>query len=101
MAYNVSFNRKARREFVAIHRSVNPATRQGLMSALTRLEENPYALPNPTGSQDAVRRLHNVSDSASGEWRIRVGNYRMRYRIDGDSVVITQVAHRSAVYDDL
>ena len=103
MAYNVSFSSgRVRREFVAIHRSANPATRQNLNDALTRLEENPYPLPNPTGSQDAVLRLHNVSDPASGEWRIRVGNYRIRYRIEGDeSVVITRVAHRSEVYGDL
>ena len=95
MAYNVSFTRRAHREFVAIHRSANPATRQNLNDALTRLEESPYPLPNPLGSPDAVRRL------SSGDWRIRVGNYRIRYRIDGDSVVITRVAHRSEVYGDL
>lgn len=101
MAYNVSFTRRAQREFVAIHRSVNPATRRNLNDALVRLEENPHPLPNPAGSEDAVRRLHNVSDPVSGEWRIRVGNYRIRYRIDGDSVVVTRVAHRSEVYGDL
>ena len=77
MAYNVPFTRRAQRKFVAIHRSANPATRQNLNDALVRLEENPYPLPNPAGSQDAVRRLLNVSDPPSGEWRIRVGNYRM------------------------
>ena len=102
MAYNVSFSsQRTEREFAAIIRSSNPATRRNLNDALTRLEENPYPLPNPAGSQDAVRRLHNVADPASGEWRIRVGNYRMRYRIDGDSVVVTRVAHRSEVYGDL
>ena len=97
MAYNVSFTRRAQREFAAIHSSANPATRRNLDDALTRLEENPYPL---SGSPDAVRRLLNA-DSASGDWRIRVGNYRIRYRIDGDSVVVTRVAHRSEVYDDL
>ena len=101
MAYNVSFKGKARREFISIHGSANPATRRGLTDALTRLEENPYPLPNPAGSQDAVRRLLNAPGSASGEWRVRVGNYRIRYRVDGYSVVITRVAHRSEVYGDL
>ena len=68
---------------------------------MARLEENPYPFPNPTGSQAAVSRLRNIADPASGEWRIRVGNYRMRYRIDGDEVTITRVAHRSEVYGDL
>lgn len=68
--------------------------------ALTRLQGNPYPLPNPSGSQDAVRRLLSVN-SASGDWRIRVGDYRIRYRIDGENVVITRVAHRSEVYGDL
>lgn len=95
MAFDVSLTRRAERDLAAIIRSSNPATRRNLNDALTRLEENPYPLPNPSGSQDAVRRLSN------NEWRIRVGNYRMRYRIDGDSVVITRIAHRSEVYDDL
>ena len=95
MAYNVSFTRRVQREFVAIHRSANPATRRNLDDAMARLEENPYPLQTLAGSQDAVRRL------SSGEWRIRVGNYRIRYRIDDDSVVVTRVAHRSAVYRDL
>jgi len=101
LAYSVSFKPKAQREFSAIIRSANPATRRNLNDALTRLEGNPYPLPNPSGSQDAVCRLHNVADPASGEWRIRVGNYRIRYRIEGNSVVITRVAHRSEVYGDL
>lgn len=100
MAYSVSFKGKARRDYDSIYRSANPATRRNLDDALTRLEENPYPLPNPSGSPDAVRRLLNA-DSASGDWRIRVGNYRIRYRIDGDSVVVTRVAHRSKVYGDL
>ena len=101
LAYSVSFSRRARREFDSIYRSANPATRQNLSDALTRLEENPYPLPNPAGSQDAVSRLRNVANPASGEWRIRVGNYRVRYRIYGTGVVITRVAHRSEVYGDL
>lgn len=101
MAYSVCFTRRAEREFAAIHRSANPATRRNLNEALTRLQGNPYPMSNPGGSQDAVRRLHNVADPAGGEWRIRVGNYRMRYRIEGDSVTITRVAHRSEVYGDL
>ena len=101
MAYSVSFTRRAQREFVAIHRSANPATRRNLNDTLTRLEQNPHPLPNPAGSPDAVRRLHNAADPASGEWRIRVGNYRIRYGIEGNWVVITRVAHRSEVYGDL
>ena len=101
MAYNVSFSKKATDEFRVILRSTNPSTRQRMNNALTRLEQNPYPLPNPAGSRDAVGRLRNVLDPASGDWRIRVGDYRVRYRIEGSEVVITRVAHRSEVYRDL
>jgi mRNA interferase RelE/StbE len=49
--------------------------------------------PRPVG----CRKLHGYKD----RWRIRVGNYRVIYRISdaGKSVDITRIAHRKDVYE--
>ena len=34
-------------------------------------------------------------------WRIRIGNYRMVHRIEGEDVTVVRVAHRSEVYEGI
>jgi mRNA interferase RelE/StbE len=63
--------------------------------ARTRLEDAIGALandPRPRG----CRKLAN-----SDEWRIRVGSYRVRYRIDDGAreVTVTRVGHRKDIYE--
>ena len=53
------------------------------------------------GSKAVVKKLRNVSRPIDGDWRIRVADYRMRYYIDADKVVVTRVAHRSEVHSGL
>lgn len=62
----------------------------GILTALTPLGDDPYR-------QDAdVRELAGES----GRFRLRVGDYRVIYRIDGDELVIevVEVGHRREVY---
>jgi len=49
--------------------------------------------PRPVG----CKKLHGYKD----RWRIRVGNYRLIYRISdaAKSVDITRIAHRKQVYE--
>ena len=101
LAFSVSFTQRAQGEFQDIYKSVNPAVRRNLDAAPERLQEDPYPRQNPGSGQDVVRQLQHASNPRSGDWRIRVGNYRLVYRIDGEGVVITRVAHRSEVYDDM
>lgn len=37
--------------------------------------------------------------SLRGYWSLRVGNYRVIYRIEKDTVLIFVIAHRSVVYE--
>jgi len=52
------------------------------------------------GLRDDPRPPGSSKLTASTEWRIRVGDYRVRYRIDDSSreVTITRIAHRREVY---
>ena len=97
MAFDVSFTKRAEKDFQAICRSVGPAVRRNLDDAIERLREDPYPRQNPGAGQDVVIQLRGESR----QWRIRIGNYRMVYCIEGESVVITRVAHRSEVYESV
>ena len=66
------------------------------------------SVPLRTRIKDALRELQD-SPETKGErlaesafWRIRVGDYRAIYEIDGKGkkVVILYIGHRSTVYDD-
>ena len=94
MTFSVSFTRRADGEFSDIYKSVSPAVRRNLDAAIERLQDDPYPRQNLGAGQDVVIQLQG----ASRQWRIKVGNYRMVYRIEGESVTITRVAHRSEVY---
>lgn len=97
MTFSVSFTKRADGEFSDIYKSVSPAVRRNLDAAIERLQDDPYPRQNPGAGQDVVIQLQ----SESNRWRIRVGNYRMVYRIEGADVTIVRVAHRSEVYQNL
>jgi mRNA interferase RelE/StbE len=71
------FRRDLRRLDGIMHRRV--------LEVLEALQENPQQ-----GSQ-----LTNVP---IGKWRIRVGDYRIRYDIEGNQVLLYRVRHRKDIY---
>jgi mRNA interferase RelE/StbE len=73
------FRRDLRRLDAALHRRV--------LEAIEHLQEDPYQ-----GSQ-----LTNVR---IGQWRMRVGDYRIRYDIEGNRVFLYRVRHRKDIYRD-
>lgn len=83
--YEVSLSRHAERDLDHLPTRV----RDELLRRIARLAEN----PRPPGC---------LKMQGSAEWRIRVGQYRVRYLIhDGEqTVVITQAGHRSEAYRD-
>jgi mRNA-degrading endonuclease RelE of RelBE toxin-antitoxin system len=36
----------------------------------------------------------------AGWYRIRTGDYRLRFRIEGETIVIDKIGHRKDVYDE-
>lgn len=73
------FRQDLRRLDTQMHRRV--------LEGLERLQEDPFQ----------GQRLTNV---AIGQWRIRVGDYRIRYDIEGEQVLLYQVRHRREIYRD-
>lgn len=73
------FRQDLRRLDVQMHRRV--------LEVLERLQENPL-------------QGKRLTDVAIGQWRIRVGDYRIRYDIAGEQVLLYRVRHRREIYRD-
>jgi mRNA interferase RelE/StbE len=48
--------------------------------------------------QDNPRQGSRLTDVTIGARRIRVGDYRIRYDIEGDQVLLYRVRHRREIY---
>jgi mRNA interferase RelE/StbE len=49
---------------------------------------------DPSALASSVKAL-----SGQPEWRLRIGDYRAIFRLDGDTVVVTKIGHRRDVYE--
>jgi mRNA interferase RelE/StbE len=81
--YHLIISNRFRRDL----RGLDAPVPRRVLEALERLQENPRS-----GS-----RLTNVT---IGAWRVRVGDYRIRYDIEGDRVLLYRVRHRREIYRD-
>jgi mRNA interferase RelE/StbE len=68
-------------------RRLNAETHRRALAVLEELQDNPYQ-----GSK--------LSNFAIGQWRIRIGDYRIRYDIEGEEVLLYRVRHRREIYRD-
>ena len=41
-----------------------------------------------------------LSGNLAGWYRARVGDYRIRFRVKGDTVIVEKIGHRKDVYED-
>ncbi|ALJ18537.1 type II toxin-antitoxin system RelE family toxin [Microbacterium sp. No. 7] len=87
MSYTVEFSSAASREL----RKLDPPIRRRILGAISELE----VAPRPSGA----KRLVGNEEI----WRIRVGDYRVLYRVLDQVVTvrIVRVAHRRAVYENM
>jgi mRNA interferase RelE/StbE len=84
MNYQVVLSCRAARDLDGIRGQIHAR----LVAAIERLADN----PRPRGR----RKL-----AEGDEWRIRVGDFRIRYLIDDTArrVTVTRVGHRRDIYD--
>jgi len=82
MGKKVIWNEQARAQL----RAIDQATALRILHALARYLD--------TGEGD-VKRLRDIEPL---EFRLRVGDYRVRFHDQGDTIRITAVKHRSEAY---
>jgi mRNA interferase RelE/StbE len=70
-----------------------------------RLKERALAL-RVKDTIEAIERAENLSEIANlkpltgftGYYRVRVGDYRVGLRVDGDTIVLIRLLHRKEIY---
>jgi len=90
--YHVDFSTSAAKELKKLSKSIQP-------KQLKRIQERIEALagdPRPSG-------VEKIEDSDLDLWRVRVGDYRIVYQIEDDTLVIIviRIGHRREVYRGL
>ncbi len=73
------------RRFEDDFRDLPRDTQRQVLNAISRIKANPY-------------RGRKLGGIAVGRWRYRVGDYRIRYDIEGSSIYLHVVRHRKDVY---
>jgi mRNA interferase RelE/StbE len=81
--YDLVISNRFRRDL----RRLDADTHRRVIEALEELQEDPY-------------RGRQLTDVRIGQWRIRVGDYRIRYDIEGTRVLLYRVRHRRDIYRD-
>lgn len=86
-AYAVEFTSAARKQL----EKLDASTRSRILKATSLLATN----PRPPTARRLVAHVEL--------WRVRVGDHRVVYTIDGEKLVvaIVKIGHRSSVYRDL
>ena len=84
MPYTVEFTTSALRELRALERAIQ----RRIATRIDELAKDPFP--------PSVKKLQGTPD----HYRIRVGNYRVIYRVDGKrvTILILKIGHRRDVY---
>ncbi len=82
MAYTLIYTRAAGKDI----RKLDGVTRKKLGKKLLAFQENPFL---------AAKKLEHTSFE---RYRVRIGNYRIIFAPDGQTIVILRVRHRREVY---
>jgi mRNA interferase RelE/StbE len=48
----------------------------------------------------AVSGVKQLSGNLAGKYRLRTGDYRLRFHVRDDAVIVDRIGHRKDVYDD-
>jgi mRNA-degrading endonuclease RelE of RelBE toxin-antitoxin system len=48
----------------------------------------------------AVSGAKALSGPLAGHWRLRTGDYRVQFRVEGESVIVEKAGHRDKFYEE-
>ena len=85
MRYEVQYSERALREL----KKMDKYTRQMIYSWIDK---------NLNGCEDPRQRGKGLTANRSGQWRYRIGDYRLICQIQDAQLVILSVGHRSTIY---
>jgi len=80
--YSLIYTRRAERDI----KKLEANTKERVGKALLRYSEEP------------LKFAEKLSDPILGEYRFRVGDYRVIFDIEGNEIVVLRVGHRREIY---
>jgi mRNA interferase RelE/StbE len=84
MAFEVTFSDRAARELKKLDKQIQ----RRIIEKLTH-----YA------ATENLSEAKKLTNPLLGEWRYRVGDYRIIFDLSGNEIQVLKVAHRSEAYD--
>lgn len=82
MKYRLVYTHRAERDI----KSLDLRTRNRIGETLLRYKEDP------------LRYSEKLTSSALGNYRFRIGDYRVVFDIEGNEIVVLRVGHRREIY---
>lgn len=81
---NYRFRRSAEKQFAKFDPSIQ--------SMIVRKLEYFVSLPNPLSLAKRLKHFH------SGQYRFRIGDYRVAFDVEGDTIIVLAVGNRRDIY---
>jgi len=82
VTHRLVYTRRAERDI----KKLEPNTKERIGKTLLRYAEDP------------LKFAEKLSDPILGEYRFRIGDYRIIFDIEADEIVVLRVGHRREVY---
>ena len=82
MKYELVYTQRAERDIEKLERKV----KDRIGKTLLRYKEEP------------LRYAEKLSDPVLGEYRFRIGDYRVIFDVQGNEIVVLRVGHRREIY---
>ncbi len=82
MKYRFVYTNKAVKDIKGLDSSI----KERIGKTLLRYEEDP------------LQHAKRLTDSKLGDYRFRIGDYRVIFDIEGDEIVVLRVGHRREIY---
>ena len=82
MKYRLVYTQRAFKDL----KNLDPQVRQRIGQSLKRLENDP------------LKFARKLTDPRIGSYRLRIGEYRVVFDVEGEEIVVLRVGHRRDIY---
>lgn len=69
------------------------ALHEPILTRVLRLVERLHQWPNVSGAKP-------LRGDLAGHFRLRTGDYRVQFRVEGQRIVVEKIGHRDGFYDE-
>jgi mRNA interferase RelE/StbE len=79
---------------------VNPEARRQAQRLPKAIQKRIFLLTKRLEEWPAVSGIKMLSGNLAGWYRLRTGDYRLRFRVEGETIIVDKIGHRRDFYED-